>query len=601
MKIDKKMNGLLDEIKKVFGVLDGRQCRKSVIIFIMMIIASLLDTLGVAVILPFINALTNTKAVSSQWYSLYIIELFHLKNDTQFMLFLGCGIVALYVFKNIFLWLYQVALVKFQSIVEQELAVRMLKSYLARPYSFFRNTNSSVIIRGLETDMLALSQCLQHFFTLLTQLLTVCMIVFFLIRQDALMAIGMAVAGFLCLIIIFSFQKTKVSNAGSIYWESTNEKNKSIYQTINGIKEIFVMHREKFFIDAFESAYDKTTFSRISKGKADSAPIRIIETIFVLFVIGIVCIKMLSGIDSYEYVPQLALFAVAGFRLIPLLTGVPSSLNMLIFYREMVNEVYENIIECRNYKIKMENNSFITSSNNKNNKGKLLFNDAIELRNICFKYEDGENDVINNLSLTINKGESVGIIGESGSGKSTVADMLMGLLVPNSGKIEVDGVDIFSDPYGWSKIIGYIPQMVYLLDDTVAANVTFGLRGDEISEKDIWRALDQAYIGDFIRKLPDGLDTIVGEKGVKLSGGQRQRIAIARTLFYNPSIIIMDEATSALDNETEAAVMESINELSKTKTIIIIAHRLSTIKECDKVYEIKDGIAIEKSNECIKG
>ncbi len=216
------------------------------------------------------------------------------------------------------------------------------------------------------------------------------------------------------------------------------------------------------------------------------------------------------------------------------------------------------------------------------------------VQGVWWKYPEGERNVLEDASLVIHKGEAVAFIGESGAGKTTLADIILGLLHPQKGEVLLDGTDIYSIPKRWAKTIGFVPQNVFLIDDTVRHNVAFGIYEDEIEDDKIIRALKSAQIYDFIQGLPHGLDTVVGESGVKFSGGQRQRLAIARALYDNPDILVLDEATSALDNETESAVMQSIDALKGTKTLIIIAHRLSTIQNCNKVYEVKDGKAVLK-------
>ena len=276
----------------------------------------------------------------------------------------------------------------------------------------------------------------------------------------------------------------------------------------------------------------------------------------------------------------------AAFRILPAISRITGYVNLLIFERPRLEGAYENIKTSRDYMKTLDN------SNKSNEMGKdLLFERNLKVDNISWKYDEMTGDVLHNLSIEIRKGQSIGIIGESGSGKSTLSDILLGLYKPQCGNVTVDGYSIFDIPYAWSKMMGYVPQTVYLLDDTIRNNVAFG--ENDINDDDVWKALEKASLKKYVENLPDGLDTLVGEGGIKFSGGQRQRIAIARALFTKPSILILDEATSALDNETESAVMEAIESLQGTITMIIIAHRLSTIRNCDRIFEISEGRAIE--------
>ena len=574
-------------IKQLNFILDREQKMRSVKVFINMIIASLLDTLGVAAILPFISALTNIEVVKRQWYAKAFINMFNIRSDKLLMILIGFGIILIYIVKNIYLYIYQCNLIKYQCSIQKEVSVLMLKSYMSRPYSFFRKTNSSIILRGIDADATSLYYVISNLFLLMSQILTIMFIGIFLIRQDAVMAVGLIAASAVCVIVLVLVFKAKSSRAGSKFAESNAERVSVSYQIINGIKEIFVMQRNLPFIKKYEKAYTKYCDSQVEQNEINASPIRIIETTFITFVIGIVCIKLALGMNPMDYVPQLATFAVAGFRLIPMVTAIPNCMNQLIFNKMMLNEAYENINSARGYA------STKMSEINEKEESDFSFSGGINIEHICYRFDDSSTDVLSNLSLQIKKGESIGIIGESGAGKSTLVDIIMGLQKPTEGYILVDGIDIFSIPKRWSHLIGYIPQSIFILDDTIRNNVLFGLDLDETDDK-VWEALDEAHIASFIKKLPQGLDTVVGESGVRLSGGQRQRLAIARIMYNNPSIIVMDEATSALDNDTEKAVMESIDGLLGEKTLIIVAHRLTTVKNCDHIYEIVNGKMIER-------
>ena len=277
---------------------------------------------------------------------------------------------------------------------------------------------------------------------------------------------------------------------------------------------------------------------------------------------------------------------VAAYRLLPSINKFSVNFNQIIFYNISLNVAYDNIQAAREYMKKdMEGDSGADIS----------FKQSIDIQNVTWKYEAEEKKVLENVSLHINKGDSVAIIGESGAGKTTLADILLGLYRPMHGKVLVDGQDVYSNLKQWAEIISYVPQTVYLFDDTVKNNVIFG--HSEVDEKKVWEALEQAQLKSFVEGLPDGLDTMVGEAGVRFSGGQRQRIAIARALYNNPSVLVLDEATAALDNDTESAVMEAIDSLKGKKTLVIIAHRLTTIKNCNKVYEIKNKKIIDVTSE----
>lgn len=305
---------------------------------------------------------------------------------------------------------------------------------------------------------------------------------------------------------------------------------------------------------------------------------------------SIVCLRIATSSDFSSFVPIFGTFAVGAFRILPSISKVSSRLNTIIFFKQTLQNTYDNLKTVEQYKYNIN-----PATSNDLIENNVCFTKDLRIKSVTWRYQNANQNILEDVSLVIHKGESVAFIGVSGAGKTTLADIIMGLLKPQTGCVEIDGIDIFTIPRQWARIIGYVPQSVFLTDDSIRRNIAFGLNTDDISDEKIWHALDQAQLKTFVEDLPRGLDTIVGERGIKLSGGQRQRIAIARALYENPDILVLDEATSALDNETESAVMESIETLQGSKTLIIVAHRLTTIKNCDRIYEIADGLVIEKN------
>ncbi|MBR5359495.1 MAG: ATP-binding cassette domain-containing protein, partial [Lachnospiraceae bacterium] len=328
-------------------------------------------------------------------------------------------------------------------------------------------------------------------------------------------------------------------------------------------------------------------------------PERVIEAFCVSGIIITVLIRLGMGVDANEFVPSMAVFAMGAFRLLPSIARTTGFINNFVYYRQYVDATYENISAARAFQREQEKLEMSTDGIIGDTVDTIEFQRDIKVCDISWKYPEGKDNVINGLSITINKGEAVGIIGESGSGKSTLADILLRLYRPQDGAVMVDDINLDSIPRAWSKMIGYVPQMVFLVDDTIRENVIFG--ADDPDDDKVWAALEKASLASFVRGLPEGLDTVVGERGIKFSGGQRQRVAIARALYADPQIMILDEATSALDNETEEAVMEAIDSLAGTMTLIIIAHRLTTLKSCNRIFEITGGKAVERNKEEVIG
>ena len=315
-------------------------------------------------------------------------------------------------------------------------------------------------------------------------------------------------------------------------------------------------------------------------------PTNVYEIVCIGGLIGIVIIRLHMTEDITGFITKLAIVAVAAFRLFPAVSRLTTNLNAIMYNRPRLDSMYDMLKTIEN------EGTYHYSYENDEQKPDFVFEKELKIDNITWKYPAGQSAVLKNLKMTIGKGQSIALIGPSGAGKTTLADVVLGLLKPQEGKILLDGEDVYENLPGWAKIIGYVPQAVYLTDDTIRNNVAFGIYEDQIDEDKVWKALEEAQLAEFVRGLEEGLDTMVGERGVRLSGGQRQRIAIARALYENPEILVLDEATSALDTETETAVMESIDSLHGTKTMIIVAHRLTTIRNCDAIYEIKDGVAV---------
>lgn len=369
------------------------------------------------------------------------------------------------------------------------------------------------------------------------------------------------------------------------------------YQNIMGIKEITVLNRRESYVAKYDALAKEMQRCSIINGTVNAIPDRIMEGVCIAGIMGVLCIRIVRGVDMGVFIPTLGAFVMGIFRIMPSISKVSSRINNIVFFAPGLDNTYETLKEAEKIDIeKGTDEKDLSSYLNETANDVVSLRKELVVNNIRWRYEGNDEDVIKGLNLTVKKGESIAFIGSSGGGKSTLADILMTLFKPQSGLITMDGIDIFLLKERWLKLIGYVPQAVFLIDDTIRANIAFGLTNDDISDEKVWKSLEQAQLKEFVEGLPDGLDTIVGEKGIKFSGCQRQRIAIARALYDEPEILIMDEATSALDNETENALMESIEALHGQKTIILIAHRLSTVKNCDRIYEIKDGIAIERNN-----
>lgn len=590
----KKLRVFGEVIQKVCTVMTREQKMSSVKAFLTIILASLLELLGVTIIVPFIGAVMGADSLIYNRYFILIMQALHIEepNPTIVLIMMGILLILIYTIKNICLIFSRQIQNMYQIYLQKEISVMMLKAYLNHPYEYFINTNSAEIIRGVEGDVVGFANIVQTLFSCLAELLTVVLILGFVLTMDFMTSIGLVIVALLCVVIIVFGCKNIMARIGMQYRIASIMRSKYIHQIVNGIKEIFVMQKKSFFLEGYEASYDKEIAATKTYMFINSLPERIIEVLVVCGIVVIVCVRIVQGYAVEEYISQLAAVAVSCFRLLPSLGKLTSGASQISYYMSCLDAVYDNTIKFKQYTGEFNDVSDIMKNSDVK---QLAFERTIEINDITWRYINSSTNVLDHLSLKIDKGESVALIGESGAGKSTLADIVMGLLYPQQGSIQVDTTPISQNYYQWSQLIGYVPQSVYLIDDTIRNNIAFGIPQDQIKDEVVWSALEQARLDRFISNLPHGLDTIVGERGIKFSGGQRQRIAIARAMYYDPEILVLDEATSALDDETERAVMESIDSLQGKKTLIIIAHRLSTIQKCDKIYEVVDRNIVERN------
>ena len=576
-------------------VMTEKQRKQIVGILFLIIVGALFEMLGVSAILPFIQSIMQPESLTDKWYIEVIITIFNLKSANGVIFASGIFIIIIYLIKNIFLFISSRVQSLFRCRFQKDLSVKLLHSYLKRPYVFFLDVNSSEIIRTVSADVFGVFQILQNICKVLSEVFALLAISLYTIYIDPFMAVGIFLIAGICFVTITLFFKNRLSMIGQMQREANAEKQKWSYQAITGYKEVQVMQRADCFVEAYEEAFEKQRAIEVEFETISAMPERIIEFFCIAGLILVVCLRLAMGGAAEDFIPNLSIFAVAAFRILPSVSHLTGYVNSMVFYRPTLEGTYEALKEVDEYQKSIQ--GIINDSVDSVQGETYCFKDKVTVSNIYWKYPKTDRYVLNNLSIDIEKGDSVAFIGASGAGKTTLADIILGLLRPEKGTVKIDDIEIAAIPHMWSRIIGYVPQVVFLTDDTVRNNIAFGIRGDDIDDDKIWNALEQAQLKDFVQGLPNGLETVVGERGVKFSGGQKQRIAIARALYYNPAILVLDEATSALDNETENAVMESIEVLQGHKTLIIVAHRLTTIRKCNKIYEIADGHAILRNKE----
>ena len=578
------MKELFKIAQKVNYILCKKHKCQAVLVVVLSTLGAMLETLGVAVIVPFIQALVSPDILKTNKFGSYFISKFEITSDTMMIVIIAVFIVMIYIMKNLYLIWLSYFKIKYQNNVQREISIRLMNSYMSRPYLFFTKINSSLLIRSIYSDVVGVYLVLTAGFTILAELLTAAGIALCVFATDWLMAIIIIAFIGICSLLIMIPLKRKLKAAGNSQGKYEALTYKCLSESFGGIKEILVMQRQEYFRKKYSQYYDERFKASIVFGIASQSPNYYIEVICVCGLILAVCVKLVLGTDKTIFISRLAVLALAAFRLLPSVSRIISGLNSIIYYNYAVNTIYSNIQEIENDAPMIEEMPMKRETQQID-----VFNERLTLQNIVWTYSDTQEPVLDKINLNINKGRAVAFVGSSGAGKSTLADIILGLLVPQSGKMLIDGKDV-TGRLADCSLIGYVPQTVFLADDSIRKNVAFGVEEEQIDNDRVWSVLSQAKIDQYIKELPEGIETMVGERGIRFSGGQRQRIAIARALYNMPEILVLDEATSALDTETEQAVMESIEELHGKKTLIIIAHRLSTIEKCDEVFEVAGGM-----------
>lgn len=570
---------IIRNLNKIFNI---RQKIILIVFMFLMVIGALLETLGVSLILPLVSAILDMDKILQNQYAQAIYNFLKLENSNQFIIFLLVALIFVYIFKNIYLALVNYLELKFVYTNQRIVAGNVLKRYLRKPYEYYLYASTGTIMRVLGTDVIYVFRMLTCILQIASECIVLVCIFLFLFISDAVMTAFMAVLLGTVLAVIYFFFRPRCQRLGEINMSCLAGMNQCQIQAFTCIKEVKVMHKEDYFINTYNQM-GKTMASTGLKGDMYGLlPKYLIEAFSITGILLFLVISILAGGDIQGIVSNVAVFAFAAFRLMPSANRISAYLNSCASYKPSLVSLVENA----GGDLKEQD----VAANEKLDEVPVMrVKDSVKVKNLTFKYPNTSKYIFKQANMEIPAGKSVGIVGSSGAGKTTVVDILLGLLEMESGTIYADGYDIKNNYLGWLANIGYIPQMINMLDGSIKENVAFGVEKADIDEKRVDEVLKEAQMDSFIASLPKGINTKIGERGVRISGGQRQRIGIARALYSNPDLLIFDEATSALDNETEAAIMDAINSFRGKKTMIIIAHRLETIEECDMIYRVEDG------------
>lgn len=576
--------------RKLNVLLDKKQKRQMMGLMVLMVIGAFLQTAGVGLLVEVVNVVIDPKAVQNSSAAEWFYEFLGSRDYQSFSITVMALLILTFVIKNIFLFVQQKLTFAFVYSNQFRTSERMLRNYLRRGYEFYLNADTAVVQRSITSDvnnMYALILAILQMFS--DGIVSLCIISYCLLTNGTMTMI-MAVVLVILMAVVKKVLKPIMYKAGKDNQDYYSGLFKWISQTVQGIKEVKISCKEQYFVSEYKKC-GKGYVDAVQKYSLyNNIPKLLIETVCIATMVGYMIFMVATGVSTENMLDVFSTLAAAAFVLLPCVNRINNQINSIAYFEPFFMGVSDNLQdEITGDKVDM---SFATDD-----KEKLPIREKIELENITYAYPGTEKLIFDDAGLTIPVGASVGIVGTSGAGKSTVVDILLGLLEVKSGTVYVDGKDVKADYRKWLKNIGYIPQMIFMLDDSIRKNVAFGVPEDEIDEDRLWEVLKEAQLDEFIKTLPEGLDTGIGERGIRLSGGQRQRIGIARALYNDPEVLILDEATSALDNDTEAAIMEAINRLHGKKTLIIIAHRLQTIEKCDLVYRVENGKAIvERGN-----
>ena len=576
--------------KKIKYILDSEQKIKLAVMLIVILAGALFELLGVSAIMPLLSVAVSPETMNDKWYIVLVTEIFGIYDTKQIIVFLALVLVLVYIVKNAYITMMYDLQYRFIFNNQRRLAVKMMNAYMHQNYLFHVSRNVAELQRNVTEDVNGFYTVVLNAMQFLAEASVCVVLAVFLIRIDVMTTLVVAALVFVFAILVgVVFKKTLVKK-GQENRSVSIRLTKWVLQSFSGIKEIKVMNKEDFFLKNYEKTYRRFTVLQRQQSMLTFVPRPIMETVCISGLLLTMAVKVYTfDTNLTEFIPALSAFAIAAFRMLPSFNRISGYMSAMMFNRPAIDVLYDDLTEIERLHKK---------TGNENKKAEtIVIQIGISAKKITFRYPNADKSVLENLDLEIKNNTSVALIGASGAGKSTLADVILGVLEPQSGGIFVDGKDIREDMEAWHASIGYIPQAIYLMDDTIRSNIAFGVEKDEINETMLWKALREAQLEAFVKSLPDGLDTVIGDRGVKLSGGQRQRIGIARALYGDPQVLILDEATSALDNDTEKEVMNAIDSLHGTRTLIVIAHRLTTIRKCDKIYEVGNGTVMLRNKE----
>ena len=571
-------------LKDVWDLLLVQERRQAVLLLVFMFVAMVLEILSIGLVFPLLSAILDPSFIIL--FQEYVQSYYDFSNINSNTFLIGAvvGFFSVYCLKTAALVFIIKRQMMFVYSLQANLSVRLFKSYLTRDYSFHIQRNSSELIRNTisEVTLFAQNGVLQ-LMTLIAELTVLIGVICFLLVVDPLVTMGATIIVGLATGGFYYLMKSRIYIWGKKRHVHEGLRIQHVQQGLGGIKDIKVLGREDEFVSKF--ALHTNESARVGRlaHTLQQYPRLFLELIGVFIIAVFMITVVIKGLDLNEILPMLAVFFAAALRIIPSANRIVSAMQVAKFVLPLVRTIHTELFgfnEAGPESVELSDG--------------LNFQRDIVLHEIYFKYLGSDDYTLRNLNLTINHGESIGFVGPSGAGKSTIIDLILGLLPPDRGTIYVDNTNIQEHLKEWQSLIGYVPQSIYLSDESLRSNIAYGIPDGDIDDMAVAKAIKSAQLTEFVESLPDGIYSPVGERGVRMSGGQLQRLGVARALHHDPSILVLDEATSALDTTTESGVMDAIRAVKGSKTVIIVAHRFSTVEHCDIVYKLQDGCIVDQ-------
>jgi ABC-type multidrug transport system fused ATPase/permease subunit len=578
---------MLDILRKIYQVLDRKERRQGFLLLGLFLVRGFTEMVGVASIMPFMAVAANPEMIESNQYLAAAYAWLGFSSSSDFLVFLGVVVFVLLVGSQLFGAFTEWFLHRFNQMCDYRLSVRLLSSYYGRPYSWFLNQHSADLGRTVVSEI---QHMVAHAILPASRIVSRAIVVLFLVGLVVAANPVIALAAVVTLggmyALIYLLVRRRLVTLGRATWQTNEERYRASQEGLAGIKDVKVSGLESAYLERYRSPALQHARYHANQRIIGMVPKYLLEAVAFGGILAIVVFMLTVQAEGLgTALPLIAVYAFAGYRMMPSLQMIYHDLTKMKFGTRSLERIHEELLASKDQDLDWE------AKRRTEDDTRLPLNDRLELADLCFTYPGAERPALDHVNLGIRVNTTVGFVGSTGAGKTTIVDILLGLLQPDSGRLLVDGRPIENEKRrAWQRSIGYVPQAIFLVDDSVAANIAFGVPPEEIDMAAVEQAARAAELHEFVTtQMPDGYLTRVGERGVRLSGGQRQRIGIARALYRNPSVLVLDEATSALDNITEHAVMAAVHNLGATKTVIMIAHRLSTVRNCDQIFMLDRG------------